>query len=102
MKFQVSDLFQAQAQWQKLEGEFADFLEFIEISDSSYELYSFDSQDYSFELIDCQASLVLTLDQQSKFWDVGFNCGWLNYKNNTERYYSPALPLGLLRNKSGK
>ena len=54
----------------------------MRFEDSRYDWY-----DHSFELDGCEASLVLSSEQQDEFWKLGFLCGWLNYSDKTERHY---------------
>ena len=55
---------------------------------------TYDSYDYSFELMRVDPNWEPTGEQLKHAWELGFSRCWINYTDDTERYASIDTPLG--------
>lgn len=57
------------------------------VGQDSWQELTTDYYDASFEIHECDDVLAFTAEQQSRFWDLGFQRCWINHKDGTETYY---------------
>ena len=59
----------------------------MEPDDWPFEDYSHDDYDHSFELLDVDPEWEPTKVGLEKCWELGFDRCWVNYTDETEKYY---------------